>query len=723
MGCRISKNDSVSDDTPGTMARQNTDADYKAKLERQMCLAKETPEPEFDLSGCAIKTVPSGVFILCRVLRKESLDLSLNKLHSMDGGGSILDLVLLKSLDIRHNLFKQLPLDVCYLDGLKELFISHNQLTKLPTAINQLKNLELLDCSDNQLTSISPVNCMTHLRVLNISGNDYLTQLPTELSTCDSIIDIICDVDTIVFPPYEVLALGTLEILNYLTTNSVGDSIDGDRPVKVTNEQRKTKMASAFIQEERGEKLSRIDAEKYTKERMMIEQERLATEKNAQYEAEVHQIQQKRREELLQQLIVQQTENDSLVSRVQQEKDSERNKLITDILTAEENSSLVVEKLLALKIEPDATLLEQEQQEQEYILEQLRIQHSDLRKQEVLSAMTDILAGEQRSIETYQQQRDATAREILQRETESNEILNNVYWHNDKDRTSAVVKIMQDEDLQKTAVCSLIAKNDSRTWALMEQVRIVESQLASMTHIEIERRKLSVDERLTELSERRMNLTYVLLDLMDQQEQRKKQLLDTLANMENQKQNEQDFWLLQYQKLLDAQPIDLSQKSASLDPLLGYNFLLNGVVHCLPFLSKIWQSKQKDLADITDEDLLLAGVKKETDRRAILRSLHDYIYHENSMSERVPSAPPHKNMDSSHMAEPDLNEATIKTISPEKTQIGETLAECVVCMEESCKIIFLPCGHLCCCSNCHEALQMCPMCRSAIERRIKVIQP
>lgn len=165
-------------------------------------------------------------------------------------------------------------------------------------------------------------------------------------------------------------------------------------------------------------------------------------------------------------------------------------------ISAEERSGLLMEKLLTLRNEPDCALLEQEHREQEQLLEQLRIQHSDLRKQEVLSAMTDILADEQHTIEIHQQRRDATAREILEKETQNNVLLNNAFMNNDKDRTSAVLKIMQDEELQKIAVCSLIEKNDGRTWGLMEQVRIVESQLAAMTHMEIERRKHSVDERL-----------------------------------------------------------------------------------------------------------------------------------------------------------------------------------------------------------------------------------
>lgn len=97
--------------------------------------------------------------------------------------------------------------------------ISHNKLVKLPDAINQLRNLEILDCSFNQLIEINQLNCMAHLRILNISGNDHLNILPTTLSTCDSLVDIIFDLETFVFPPASVLEQGTFAILSFLTTN------------------------------------------------------------------------------------------------------------------------------------------------------------------------------------------------------------------------------------------------------------------------------------------------------------------------------------------------------------------------------------------------------------------------------------------------------------------------------------------------------------------------
>ena len=39
---------------------------------------------------------------------------------------------------------------------------------------------------------------------------------------------------------------------------------------------------------------------------------------------------------------------------------------------------------------------------------------------------------------------------------------------------------------------------------------------------------------------------------------------------------------------------------------------------------------------------------------------------------------------------------------------------CKICMEEDISIVFLPCGHLCCCSNCanHPSVKKCPNCIS-----------
>lgn len=81
--------------------------------------ARENPEPVFDVSECALKNVPSGIYSLCKVFRKKILLMYDNKLSSLLGGGALSDLSLLTVLDIHGNEFTALPADIKYLSFLK----------------------------------------------------------------------------------------------------------------------------------------------------------------------------------------------------------------------------------------------------------------------------------------------------------------------------------------------------------------------------------------------------------------------------------------------------------------------------------------------------------------------------------------------------------------------------------------------------------------------------
>lgn len=178
---------------------------------------------------------------------------------------------------------------------------------------------------------------------------------------------------------------------------------------------------------------------------------------------------------------------------------------------------------------------------------------------------------------------------------------------------------------------------------------------------------------------------------MEQQSARKRELLDTLGRLESQRENEQrDFWLLQYQKLLDAQPGEQSFRATSIDPMLGYNFLLNGVVHCIPFLSRLWQSDKCNIMDITDNDLIEAGIKNATDRERILQSINDFLKLEKSpqVKEAIPTAQAHENAHAQkhtdtppsaphNIERPNSNDSQTEAVSSEMD------SECVICMEES----------------------------------------
>ncbi|MBT9559837.1 MAG: protein kinase, partial [Myxococcales bacterium] len=46
--------------------------------------------------------------------------------------------------------------------------------------------------------------------------------------------------------------------------------------------------------------------------------------------------------------------------------------------------------------------------------------------------------------------------------------------------------------------------------------------------------------------------------------------------------------------------------------------------------------------------------------------------------------------------------------------------ECVLCLDAQRSTAFVPCGHVCCCADCAEDVAQCPVCRGAVQERLKV---
>lgn len=80
----------------------------------------------------------------------------------------------------------------------------------------------MLDVSHNRLNQIDQISFMANLRIINITGNINLTKLPHQLTTCDSLVDIVFDPDQIQYPPANIVERGTAEILKYLLEQNGG---------------------------------------------------------------------------------------------------------------------------------------------------------------------------------------------------------------------------------------------------------------------------------------------------------------------------------------------------------------------------------------------------------------------------------------------------------------------------------------------------------------------
>ncbi|KAL1117466.1 hypothetical protein AAG570_004791, partial [Ranatra chinensis] len=303
--------------------------------------------------------------------------------------------------------------------------------------------------------------------------------------------------------------------------------------------------------------------------------------------------------------------------------------------------------------------------------EQLFAKHSEeLRRKEVINAMESLLAEERlqrEKLREYEQQKAEVVKNTLNRDVEWDEEMNALVCCRNAQQSAVMAAVTADERAQMGAVATLLERSDVESCRLRAQLQ------------------------LCDLSEKRTALSNLLVEVLTQQNDRKKHLLQTLRKMEQHRlefeEEDEDYWLRQYQKLLDSSPRGLLQQQG-LDTRLVHHMVTHGVVHCLPFLARS----------------TLVGLTNEEDRTNVLKAVLAYLDDAAvSAQERavLPTAPPAENLPSA------------PPVSP--------TAECVVCMHLKCDVIFVPCGHLCCCGPCSNQLADCPLCRHPLERKIRII--
>ncbi|XP_052122220.1 E3 ubiquitin-protein ligase LRSAM1 isoform X3 [Frankliniella occidentalis] len=664
---------------------------YKSRLEHKLYLARENPEPCFDLSDCALRDVPAGVFSLCKVFRKESLYLQDNQLSSLEGGGNVKDLAMLTTLDLQNNNFLFLPESFGFLINIRMLFLNNNKLNSLPDCFDSLKQLQVLEVAQNKLRSIPLSLCKAlHLTKLDLRENSDLTlrKLPPSIIEMPMLETLLMDESQLSCVPENIVEKGTRGILSFFAEENGLEYI----PL----EERQLPESA-----DEGKVVNVFDTEK-----------------------------QQRGFKLLAHLAFQQSKLEKEVERLQQQREEERRRLILHLQEVERNTDVMITQLLLLSAqereqERQEKLIRAQEEEQE-LLATMQQQQRDLQKHDVLDGMKQLVEEEMRQeriMREYEQCRVEMTSSLLCKELESSNMLLNAVDRHSSAQMELVQRLQKDEELQRAAVCSLLERSDARTWGLVQQVSLVEQQLAQLTALELQRRNHQLSEQLSDLAEKRTALSSLLVHLLQEQSLRREQLIHTLHEMERHRQDSSDFWLHQYQRLLDSRPNRFIDKERVLDPLLANHLVLNGVVHCLPFLAQ-WMHDPDALINVTHAQLKAAGIRSDQDSYNVLRALELYAEERECAIQKLscfnpPNLPSAPIEEASALPEPSTSSVAVLE-TDENIPKGIIETECVICMEAACDVIILQCGHMCCCAKCCEPLINCPMCRGDIERKIRV---
>uniref|UniRef100_A0A671Q538 E3 ubiquitin-protein ligase LRSAM1-like n=1 Tax=Sinocyclocheilus anshuiensis TaxID=1608454 RepID=A0A671Q538_9TELE len=633
------------------------------RLEYQLCLAKEAGADDIlDISACELAEVPSSAFSICKVLQKKVLILHGNDLMSLVPKGCFIGaLATLKVLDLHEN-----------------------KLTSLPDDIGQLLSLQVFLLYMNK----ADVNCCFLCVFFLISI--FIQQ---ECITFDQILEY-C-------PPSQYL----LPVLEHDEGKQEVDCVDGEEMA----------WQSKFMD--------------YEKRKVQKQLEKLIFEKDLEEKRREHTqlllLNNSHKEDVLLSVKLEQQRLELGVSQQQKAQETDRQKMLDKVHLAESNimsriSDLLLDNKRQAKSGEFLQALEEDRIRMEHLTAITQDEANSLRKKEVASAMQRMLS-ESYSLRLLQEAREAKTQILLSETCKSLDYMDRKFDQvlslQQLDKSKAISQILQEEEMQKAAFEALQLQKDSVHAYIRNQIKLIETELMQLTKLEVKRRNLDTENLQEVLADQRTALTDLLQQLLKQKDQREEELRMVLVEMAQKcESNQQNYWMIQYQRLLDAKPLSLRMQETAVDADLGNLLCKLSAQHYLPIIAH-HRITAEALRNMTTKDLRKLGINEVGVQKALLHWARECTLSDpKEMQEAGPSTP---SAPLQQQLTPPLTPSTPLTPTAPSPDSWSS-SECVVCMEHESQVIFLPCGHVCCCQTCSDALQSCPLCRGSISQRVRL---
>uniref|UniRef100_A0A8B9KH39 RING-type domain-containing protein n=1 Tax=Astyanax mexicanus TaxID=7994 RepID=A0A8B9KH39_ASTMX len=587
------------------------------------------------------------------------LDISNCELTEVPSSALSICKVLQKKVFILHGneLRSLLPkgCSISSLETIKVLDLHENKLTSLPDDIGQLSALQVilwsvklcvtvfavLNAEHNQIKTLPESIGNLHnlsLRTLDLSENS-IRELPKELANVRTLESLTLDASTMNYPPVSVCTAGTEEIQRYLCSELGVEYCPPSQYLLPVLENDSSKQSNDCVDGEVMAWQSKfMDYEKRKEQKQL---EKLNFEKDLEEkqreQAQLVVLNNSRKEGMLLSVKLEQERVEKDVCQQQKTQEAERQRVLEKVRQAETSISTRISNLL---------------------LDNKRMETMDKKFEQVLS---------------------------LQQ----------------LDKSKAICQILQEEEMQKAAFEALQLQRDSVHGYIRNQIKLIEAELMQLTKLEVKRKNLDAENLQEVLAEQREALSDMLQQLLKQKDQREVELKHILMEMELKSDStQQNYWMIQYQRLLDAKPLSLRMQEAGVDKDLVSLLCKLSAQHYLPILAH-HRITAEALRHMTTRDLSKVGSPKK-------------LHEEREAGAVLPTAPLQEQLT------PPLTPKTPLTPTVPSPMDGPSSSECVVCMEAESQVIYLPCGHVCCCQVCSDALYSCPLCRSDISQRIRL---
>ncbi|XP_058015232.1 E3 ubiquitin-protein ligase LRSAM1 isoform X4 [Ahaetulla prasina] len=686
--------------------KRKASSEARKRLEYQMCLAKEAGADDIlDISKCELSELPYGAFATCRVLQKKVLIVHTNYLSSLvPKSCSLSNLVTVKVLDLHDNQLTSLPADINQLTSLQVLNVEKNVLKALPDSIGDLAQLQTLNLKGNKLKKLpSTLEGLRSLRTLDISEN-LVQELPQTLAHIRTLETLSLDAAAMIYPPNEVCSAGTEAIQRFLCEKAgieynppsqyLLPVLESDGGEISADGIRRT--AGKYMEEEAEWQNRFLDYEKRKEQKM---QEKLAFERGLDLEQreQVQLMHQShvQKGEFLQSMKEEQMKLDEGLTRHQQRLGTERLKLLEQLKQMEHGVASRIQKLL------------KDNQRQKQSSEILKSLENDRIRMEQLMAIT------QEETEQLRRKEVAAAMKQMLSETYKNKLLQGAYESRRQDLVNQTCCSLakMDEKFQQILAWQQLDQNKAISHILQES----EMQKAAFEALQVKRDLMHCQIRNQEaIGEQRQTLTFLLQQLLKEKKEREEELQAILKELEAKSETKQEnYWLIQYQRLLNQKPLSLRLQEEGLERQLVKLLTELSAEHYLPIFAHHRISLEM-LSNMVPGDLAEIGIAESGLQHAIIQKAREI----QAVAETIPELL--KPAEKTGPSAPEFREESTNPEAPSAPLAEERHCECVVCMELEAQVVFLNCGHVCCCQSCSEALRTCPLCRQEIVQRIRL---
>ncbi|XP_016019193.2 E3 ubiquitin-protein ligase LRSAM1 isoform X1 [Rousettus aegyptiacus] len=709
----------------------------RKRLEYQMCLAKEAGADDIlDISKCELSEIPFGAFATCKVLQKKVLIVHTNHLTSLlPKSCSLLSLITIKVLDLHDNQLTALPEDIGQLTALQVLNVERNQVTYLPRSIGNLTQLQTLNVKDNKLKELpDTIGELRSLRTLDVSGNE-IRRLPQMLAHVRTLETLCLDASSMVYPPQEVCSAGPEAIQQFLCKESGLEYYPPSQYLLPVLEQDGAETSQdspdgptdRFSREEVEWQNRFADYEKRKEQKMLekLEFER-RLELGQREHAQLLQQSSSQKDEILQTVKEEQSRLEQGLSERQRHLEEDRQRLQEQLKQTEQNISNRIQKLLQdnqrqKKTSEILKSLENERIRMEQLMSITQEETENLRRREIASAMQQMLTEscKNRFIQmAYESQRQSLVQQACSSMAEMDERFQQILSWQQMDQNKAISQILQESAMQKAAFEALQVKKDLMHRQIRNQIKLIETELLQLTQLELKRKSLDTEALQEMVSEQRWALSSLLQQLLKEKAQREEELREILTELEAKSETKQEnYWLIQYQRLLDQKPLSLKLQAEGMERQLAALLVELSAEHYLPIFAHHRLSLDT-LSRMSPGDLAKVGVSEAGLQHEILRRVQKLLDATRVQPELL--KPPQGEVPGA--LEPTAPEELPESVRPSAppAELEVQTSECVVCLEREAQMIFLNCGHVCCCQQCCPPLRTCPLCRQDITQRLRI---